>query len=34
MANEHENKTFLCDLEEGDVLAIPKTKMARKEKQP
>jgi hypothetical protein len=32
MANEHENKTFFCDLKEGDVLPSPKTKMAREEK--
>jgi hypothetical protein len=32
MANEHVNKTFICDLEEGDVLPSPKTKMAKKVK--
>jgi hypothetical protein len=31
-ANNHENKTFLCDLQEGDVLPSPRTKMVRKEK--
>jgi hypothetical protein len=35
MSNEHKDNTFLCGLEEGDVLlSQPKAKMARNEKQP